>query len=172
VRSPRPSWQAFRVFTLGLLALLRARIRQAFRALSSRATGWSRQSRPRGEGGQDRQDCAAERIWNRAQALLWYYTGNETYAQGTIAILNAWQGLQGFTAGTDQDRLQAGWIGAVLAPADRYDVFEIGYNHHPNRMGIDLPSTLAQIAKLRSGSGIQWTSWNLVYETLTHADVP
>ena len=68
--------------------------------------------------------------------------------------------------------MQAGWIGAVLAPADRYDVFEIGYNHHPNRMGIDLPNTLAQIAKLRSGSGIQWTSWNLVYETLTHADVP
>lgn len=39
-------------------------------------------------------------------------------------------------------------------------------------MGIDLPSTLAQIAKLRLSSGIQWTSWNLVYETLTHADVP
>jgi hypothetical protein len=51
------------------------------------------------------------------QALLWYYTGDETYARGSIAILNAWSNLQAFTAGTEKDRLQAGWIGAVFAPA-------------------------------------------------------
>jgi hypothetical protein len=288
-----------------------------------------------------------------AQALLWYYTGNETYAQGAIAILNAWQNLQSFTAGSDQDKLQAGWIGAVFAAAaeimrgysgwaaadiaklqamfklafypqlntasswngnvdltqvdammnmavfnedwtefnlgitrwqtrnpsyfyltsegpngtkippingdggnipafwnnpvswidgleqetcrdcghhaqfglasalhapevawnqcvdlytaetarftaalellanelvtnsytdvcgtacsptaDRYDIFEIGYNHYHNRMGIALPNTLQQITNIRAGTNIQWTSWNLVYETLTHADVP
>jgi hypothetical protein len=52
-----------------------------------------------------------------SQALLWYFTGDETYARSAIAILNSWSDLQAFTAGTQQDRLQAGWIGAVLAPA-------------------------------------------------------
>jgi hypothetical protein len=52
-----------------------------------------------------------------ANALVWYYTNQEIYAQRAIAILNAWTKLQGFTAGTDQDKLQAGWIGALFGPA-------------------------------------------------------
>lgn len=52
-----------------------------------------------------------------SQALLWYFTGDEAYARSAIAILNSWSNLQAFTAGTQQDRLQAGWIGAVFAPA-------------------------------------------------------
>jgi len=52
-----------------------------------------------------------------ALALLWSYTGDEAYAEQAIAILNAWSGFQAFTSGTDQDKLQAGWIGAVFAPA-------------------------------------------------------
>ena len=51
------------------------------------------------------------------QALLWYCTDDETYARRSIAILNSWTNLQAFTAGSEQDRLQAGWIGAVFAPA-------------------------------------------------------
>ena len=51
------------------------------------------------------------------QALLWYFTDDETYAKRSIAILNSWSALQRFSAGSDQDRLQAGWIGAVFAPA-------------------------------------------------------
>lgn len=51
------------------------------------------------------------------QALLWYFSDDETYAKRSIAILNSWTDLQAFTAGSDQDRLQAGWIGAVFAPA-------------------------------------------------------
>ena len=51
------------------------------------------------------------------QALLWYFTDDETYAKRSIAILNSWTNLQAFTAGSEQDRLQAGWIGAVFAPA-------------------------------------------------------
>jgi hypothetical protein len=51
------------------------------------------------------------------EALLWYYSGDEAYAQKAVAILNAWSALQGFTAGSEQDKLQAGWIGAVFAPA-------------------------------------------------------
>jgi hypothetical protein len=51
------------------------------------------------------------------QALLWYFTDDETYANRSIAILNSWSELQRFTAGSDQDRLQAGWIGTVFAQA-------------------------------------------------------
>lgn len=50
-------------------------------------------------------------------ALLWYFTGNESYARRSIDILNSWAGLKGFTAGSDQDSLQAGWIGSTFAQA-------------------------------------------------------
>ena len=56
-------------------------------------------------------------IASYTQALLWYYSGNATYANRAIAILNSWTNLQSFTAGSDQDKLQAGWIGGVFAPA-------------------------------------------------------
>jgi hypothetical protein len=52
-----------------------------------------------------------------AQSLLWYFTDEDVYARRSIAILNSWSSLQGFTAGSDQDRLQAGWIGSVFASA-------------------------------------------------------
>jgi hypothetical protein len=51
------------------------------------------------------------------QALLWTYSGDDIYAERAIAILNSWSNLQGFTAGSEQDKLQAGWIGAIFAPA-------------------------------------------------------
>ncbi len=51
------------------------------------------------------------------QALLWWYSGDDSYAERAIAILNAWANLAAFTGGSDQDKLQAGWIGAVFAPA-------------------------------------------------------
>ena len=52
-----------------------------------------------------------------SQALLWYFTDDETYGRRAIAILNSWGNLQAFTSGTQQDRLHAGWIGAVMGPA-------------------------------------------------------
>ncbi|MDB4353976.1 alginate lyase family protein, partial [Akkermansiaceae bacterium] len=51
------------------------------------------------------------------QALLWYFSGEEVYGQRSVAILNSWSTLKGFTTGTDQDCLQAGWSGAVLGQA-------------------------------------------------------
>ena len=72
-----------------------------------------------------RDDAAAA----YTQALLWYYSGEETYARGAIAILNAWAGLRGFTGGSDQDRLQAGWIGAVFAPAAEIMRLYDGWSH-------------------------------------------
>ena len=66
-----------------------------------------------GDASLSRDDAAAA----YTQSLLWYFTDDETYAQRSVAILNSWTNLQAFTAGSDQDRLQAGWIGAVMVPA-------------------------------------------------------
>eukprot|EP01036_Dinobryon_divergens_P025725 gene25725-34302_t len=51
------------------------------------------------------------------QALLWYFSDNSVYAERAIAVLNSWTGLQGFISGSDQDKLLAGWTGAIFAPA-------------------------------------------------------
>jgi len=51
------------------------------------------------------------------QALLWVFTGEKVYARRSIAILEAWSSFQGFTEGSDEDRLRAGWLGAVFAEA-------------------------------------------------------
>ena len=40
-----------------------------------------------------------------ANALSWYYTDDEVYAQQAIAVLNAWSKLQGFNGGDDQGRM-------------------------------------------------------------------
>lgn len=66
---------------------------------------------------QDAEVSRDDAIAAYTQALLWYFTDDDTYAKRSIAILNSWAKLQAFTAGSDQDRLQAGWIGAVFAPA-------------------------------------------------------
>lgn len=50
-------------------------------------------------------------------ALAWYLTGQNSYAQQAIADLNAFAGLQSITATNDQNKLVAGWIGSLLAPA-------------------------------------------------------
>jgi len=50
-------------------------------------------------------------------ALAWYLTGDEVYAKQAVAILNAWSSLQGIQSTDQQKLLQAGWIGALFAPA-------------------------------------------------------
>ncbi|PKI17063.1 alginate lyase family protein [Colwellia sp. 12G3] len=50
-------------------------------------------------------------------ALMWVITDREVYAKRAIAILNAWASFKGFTSCSDQDKLQAGWTGAVFASA-------------------------------------------------------
>ncbi|WP_394201686.1 alginate lyase family protein [Marinagarivorans algicola] len=52
-----------------------------------------------------------------ANALAWVYSGDEKFAQQGVALLASWQKLEGFSAGTDQDKLLAGWLGALIAPA-------------------------------------------------------
>eukprot|EP01037_Dinobryon_pediforme_P025603 gene25603-27812_t len=56
---------------------------------------------------------------------------------------------------------------------DRYDTWEVGYNHFHNRKGISLPYTLQLILNsIRPYADRSHDGWNLVYETLTHADLP
>ncbi len=52
-----------------------------------------------------------------SQALLWYFSDDIVYANRAITILNAWSSFEGFISGTDQDKLLAGWAGAVFASA-------------------------------------------------------
>lgn len=54
---------------------------------------------------------------------------------------------------------------------DVYNTWEIGYNHYCNRKGVSMPSTSKMIfEKVRSGQCNPF-SWNIFYETLTHADI-
>jgi hypothetical protein len=68
-------------------------------------------------GNQDAEISRDDAIAAYTQALLWHLTDQERYAKSSIAILNSWSNLQAFNAGSDQDRLQAGWTGAVFGQA-------------------------------------------------------
>lgn len=65
----------------------------------------------------DGQKTEAHRAY--ANALAWYYTGEEIYATNAINILNTWgntfKGYEPDIVG--QNQLQGGWIGALLGPA-------------------------------------------------------
>ncbi|MDA3881782.1 MAG: alginate lyase family protein [Bacteroidales bacterium] len=56
-----------------------------------------------------------------ANALAWHYTGNVTYANQAVTILNAWAnnftGYNVVSGTSNQDLLIAGWIGTLLGPA-------------------------------------------------------
>jgi len=64
--------------------------------------------------GENSRDNARRAYGN---ALAWYLTGNEQYAQQAIAILNAWSNLKSIQSPDQQKLLQAGWIGALFGPA-------------------------------------------------------
>ena len=55
--------------------------------------------------------------------------------------------------------------------SDVYDTWEIGYNHFHTRMKQDMPNTwlmlTSKVRTYQSNPG----SWNIFYETLTHADI-
>jgi len=53
-----------------------------------------------------------------ANALAWYYSGNVTYANNAIGILNMWaRTFNGYTPTVGQNQLQGAWIGTLLGPA-------------------------------------------------------
>jgi hypothetical protein len=53
-----------------------------------------------------------------ANALAWWYTGNDSYAENTIDILNRWgKDFKGYSPVAGQNLLLGGWIGSLLGPA-------------------------------------------------------
>ena len=58
-----------------------------------------------------------------------------------------------------------------IPTADRFDTWEIGYNHYHNRLGMALPNTEKLITEQISPMAAR-SDWNLNYETLTHAIIP
>lgn len=64
--------------------------------------------------GENSRDNARRAYGN---ALAWYITGNEKYAQQAINLLNAWSNLKGIRANDQQKLLQAAWTGSLWGPA-------------------------------------------------------
>lgn len=52
-----------------------------------------------------------------AHALVWRLTGSRQHGREALRLLDDWAGFSGFTGGTDQDKLQAGWLGSLLGEA-------------------------------------------------------
>jgi hypothetical protein len=55
--------------------------------------------------------------------------------------------------------------------ADRYDTWEVGYTHYHYRAGLPMTNT-AQVITTQIRPNASRTDWNLVWETLTHANLP
>lgn len=99
---------------------------------------------------------AAEIAWHQGVDVYTESSGRFTAALELLAS----QLLAGNMQGTCLD---------TLATADRYDTWEVGYNHYHHRKGIDLPKTrqlLQERIRIKSTS-----DWNIFFETLTHGDV-
>lgn len=58
-----------------------------------------------------------------------------------------------------------------VASSDVYDTWEIGYNHYHSRQNIPMPNTWKMISEHVRNASNNGGSWNIFYETLTHADI-
>jgi len=52
-----------------------------------------------------------------AHALVWRLTRSERHGREALRLIDGWTRFSGFTGGTDQDKLQAGWLGSLLGEA-------------------------------------------------------
>lgn len=52
-----------------------------------------------------------------SHALVWRLTGSKRHGREALRLLDGWAGFSGFTGGTDQDKLLAGWLGSLLGEA-------------------------------------------------------
>lgn len=101
---------------------------------------------------------AMETAWHQGVDV---YT---TYQTRMVAVMEL-MALQ-CTSGSMQ-----GTCASNTTTGDVYDTWEIGYNHFHTRKGQAMPNTLAMITgKVRSYQSNPG-SWNIFYETLTHADI-
>jgi len=100
---------------------------------------------------------AAEIAWNQGVDV---YTANTLRYTAAMELL-ASQLLKG-NASTCAD---------TVTTDSRYNTWEVGYNHYHNRRGRELPNTRKLIVEQIRTTSVR-ASWNLVYETLTHAGLP
>ncbi len=100
---------------------------------------------------------AAEIAWHQGVDI---YTPNQARYTAVLELM-ATQITTGKMQGTCQNN---------NTTADRFDTWEIGYNHYHNRKGIDLPNTLKAINQEIRPKG--QSDWNIFYESLTHVDLP
>ena len=89
------------------------------------------------------------------------YTENQTRYTAAMELM-ATQLLTGSMQGTCCNNTSS---------PDRYNTWEVGYNHYHNRAGVALPKTQKLIVEQIRPSAPR-AVWNVVYETLTHADLP
>ncbi|MBP9932268.1 MAG: T9SS type A sorting domain-containing protein [Chitinophagaceae bacterium] len=101
----------------------------AFNQVKTKAKGGTNALKTINSNNNDANISKNDAIKTYANALVWYYTDQEVYAQQAIALLNAWTILEGFNAGSDQDKLQAGWIGALFGPAAEIMREYAGWKH-------------------------------------------
>jgi hypothetical protein len=52
-----------------------------------------------------------------SHALVWRLTGSKRHGREALRLFDGWAGFSGFTGGTDQDKLLAGWLGSLLGEA-------------------------------------------------------
>ncbi len=98
----------------------------------------------------------AEAAWNQGVDV---YTPNQARFVAALELM----GLQ-ISSGNMQNVCSDN-----ATKADRFNTFEVAYNHYHNRKGVSLPNTLKAITQeLRPKGGMDW---NIFFETLTHADL-
>ena len=121
-----------------------------------------------------------EAAWHQGLDLFDDATSNNTKRYIATVELMAQQlvtkGMQGI-CGAGQDLTLNGGEnnGPKGDPAGLYDIMEIAYNHYHHRKHIDLPWTKQLLPIVRNNpaqnNSISANDWNILYETLTHADV-
>ena len=99
---------------------------------------------------------AAEVAWHQGVDV---YTPNEKRFREALELMSTqiWTGRMQGTCGND------------TTTPDRFDTFEVGYNHYHNRKGIELPNTWKAITQEIRPKG--QSDWNIFFETLTHGDL-
>lgn len=102
---------------------------------------------------------AAEIAWHQGIDLYTIYQDRFVKAIELMAIQSVSGNMQGVCKNNNTS-------------TDVYDTWEIAYHHFHIRRGIDMPNTWNMITqKVRSAHNGP-NSWNIFYETLTHANLP
>jgi len=89
-----------------------------FNELKNLATPFNNNSAPQDQNGATENAMKADARQCYANALAWYYTGTDGYAQNAIKVLNVWANtFNGFATNQGQSQLNCAWIGSLFGPA-------------------------------------------------------